>query len=72
MDTIIICLNGKPAEEVAKIEGVITAINWDAVMPTINDLVRLRPYEQVDGLIVSDTDIRVKISQKRGRKTSKA
>lgn len=72
MDTIIICLNGKPAEEVAKTEGVITAINWDAIMPAINDLVRLRPYEQVDGLIVSDIDIRVKISQKRGRKTAKA
>lgn len=60
-------MNGKPADEVAKSEGM--SVNWDALMPAINEMVRLRPYEQIDGLVINDTDINVKISQKRGRKT---
>ncbi|MDB5200540.1 MAG: hypothetical protein JWO92_2503 [Chitinophagaceae bacterium] len=69
MDKIIIPLNDTPASEIEKLDGVITAISWDSLLPVINQMVRLRPDEIIDGLVINDTDIRVKISRKRGRKT---
>lgn len=70
MDKIIICLNGKSAEEIANSDGVIISVNWDSLLPTIEKSVRLRPDEFIEGLVVNDTDIRVKIGRKKGRKTS--
>ncbi len=69
MDKLIISFNDTPASEVEKMDGVITAIPWDSLIPTISNMIRLRPDEQLDGFIVNDTDIRIKISRKRGRKT---
>ena len=68
MSKIIIPLNGQTESEIEKMDGVITSISWDALMPTINQHVRLRPDEIIDGLVINETDIRVKISRKKGRK----
>lgn len=68
MDKIIIPLNGKTAAEIENGE-FFHSIPWDALMPHINQMASVRPYEKIDGLIVSETDIQVRISQKRGPKT---
>lgn len=70
MNTVTIPFNGKSEADINKVDGVITSVSWDSLMPKINEFVRLRPDELIDGLIVSDTDIRVKISRKKGRKKS--
>lgn len=70
MSKIIIAFNGKSESEVEEVSGVITSVPWDALLPKINDFVRLRPDEVIDGLIITDTDIRVKISRKKGRKVN--
>lgn len=67
MNNIVVSLNGQPKEEIEKIDGVIMSVPLDALLPHISEYVRLRPYELIDGLVISDTDIRVKISRKRGR-----
>lgn len=50
MNTITICLNGKPAEEIEKIQGTIISVNWDSLLPTIEKSVRLRDDEIIEGL----------------------
>lgn len=67
MSELLITFNGKTETDL-KETGVSISVNWDALLPTIGEYVRLRPDEIIDGLIVSDTDIRVKISRKRGGK----
>lgn len=71
MDKIIIPFGDKQPEEIDKTIGVVVAIPWDALKETIAEYVRLRPDEQIDGLVINDTDICVKISRKKGRKASK-
>ncbi|MBA3673462.1 MAG: hypothetical protein H0W75_00645 [Chitinophagaceae bacterium] len=68
MQSITIPLNGKTIEEVQKADGVIISINWDALIPAIESFVRLRPDEVIDYLSVSEVDVQVHISRKRGRK----
>lgn len=68
MTKLIIPLNGTPAEEIEGV-GFFHSIPWDALMPTIMKMANLRPYEKVDGLIISDADVQLRISQKPGRKT---
>lgn len=67
MDNIIISLNGHAPAEIEN-GDFFHSLTWDALMPTITKMVSLRPYEKIDGLIISPEDIRVKISQKVGRK----
>lgn len=69
MDTITICLNGKPAEEIES-GDFFHSLPWHALMPAIIEMVNLRPYEKIDGLIISSEDVRVRISQKVGRKAN--
>lgn len=71
MDKIIISFNGHTDSEIEKVDGVIVSVPWDSLLPAINNFVRLRPDEIIDGLVINDTDIRVKISRKKGRKTTK-
>ncbi len=52
--------------------GVVMAVNWQALLPTIESFVKLRPDEIIEAISVNETDIRVKISRKKGRKHSKA
>lgn len=68
MQKLIVPFNGNDITEIEKTDGVISAFPWDALMPTINQFVRLRDDEVIDGLIVSDIDVKVKISRKKGRK----
>lgn len=70
MNTITICLNGQPAEEIEKMDGVISSVSWAALMPTISEMVRLRTDELIEGIVINDTDIRVKIGRKKGRKVN--
>lgn len=67
MNTITICLNGQPAEEIEK-GDFFHSLTWEALMPTINKMANIRPWERVDGIIISPEDIRLAISQKPGRK----
>lgn len=68
---LIIPFNNNPESEI-ETGGVIQSVSWSALMPAIENFVRLRPDEVIDGLAVNDTDIRVKISRKKGRKTNKS
>lgn len=68
MDKLIISFNGHSTDEIASTSGVIMTIPWDALQETISQRIHLRDYEKIDGLIVTDTDIRVKISRRKGRK----
>lgn len=68
MSKVIVAFNDNPESEIEKMDGVISALSWDAVLPTISQFVRLRSDEVIDGLVVSESDIKVKISRKRGRK----
>ena len=68
MSKVIVPFSDIPASEIEQINGVFMAFSWDALIPTISEFVRLRPDEVIDGLVVSDTDIKVKISRKKGRK----
>lgn len=72
MSKVIVSFNDTPESEVENLNGVITAFPWDSMLPTISQFVRLRPDEVIDGLVVSETDIKVKISRKKGRKTKAA
>lgn len=65
MDKLIISFNG-PAEHIEQ-GDFFHSILWDALMPKIQEFANLRPYEKIDGLIITDTDIRVKISRKKGK-----
>ena len=65
METTIL-LNGN--SEVDSKSAVVMSVNWQALMPTIESFVRLRPDEAIVALSVNETDIRVMISRKRGRK----
>lgn len=71
MSKTIVSFNDTPASEVEKLDGVISAFSWNALLPTITEFVRLRSDEVIDGLVVSEEDIQVKISRKKGRKTKK-
>lgn len=64
---MIISFNGAPDSEIEN-QGVIQSVSWSALMPTIETFVRLRPDEVINGLVINDTDIRVNIGRKRGRK----
>ena len=66
METVKIFFNGTTDTDFKS--GVIQSISWDSLLPTISDFVKLRPYEQISGLEINDTEVRVKISQKKGRK----
>lgn len=70
MQTLTVLLNGKTAEEVAK-SDITMSVNWEALIPALSEFVRLREYENIEGLLVSDTDIKVKIGMKRGRRVYK-
>jgi len=72
MNTVTVSFNDTPLQEVEKMDGVISAFSWDSMLPTITQFVRLRPDEVIDGLIVSESDIKVKISRKKGRKSKRA
>lgn len=69
MDKIIIPSNGQAKEEIEQ-GDFFQSIPWTALMPIISEMSHLRPWEKVDGIIITSEDIRVKISQKPGRKTS--
>lgn len=69
MSKVIVAFNDNPESEIEKIDGVILAFPWDAMLPTISQFVRLRPDEQIDGLVINNVDIKVKISRKKGRKS---
>lgn len=71
MDKVIVSFNNNPESEIEKMDGVISAFPWDSLLPTIKQFVRLRPDEAIDGLVVSGTDIKVKISRKKRCKTKK-
>lgn len=68
MNELIIAFNDKQKEEIQG-SGVFMSVSWDALLPQISDFVRLRPDETIDGFLVNETDIRVKISKKKGRKS---
>lgn len=68
MQKIVIPFNEKTHAEIDAVEGEIQSIPIAALLPEIAKFVRLRDDEQIDGLVISDTDIRVKISRKRVRK----
>lgn len=69
MDNIIISLNGHSPAEIEN-GDFFHSLPWDALMPTISTMANIRPWEKIDGIIISQDDIRVKISQKVGRKAS--
>lgn len=69
MDKIIISFNGQHLDEIEKMNGLVISVNWAALLPTISHAIRLRDDEVIEGLVVNDTDIRVKLSRKKGRKT---
>lgn len=48
--------------------GVFTYISWESLLPAIKEIVRLRDDEILDGFIVTDEHIKVKLSRKKGRK----
>ncbi len=69
MSELLILFNNKTESDL-KETGVCMSVNWNALLHTIGEYVRLRPDESIDGLIINETDIRVKISRKKGRKTT--
>lgn len=69
MDKLIISFNGLSESEIEN-QATLLSVNWAALMPAIEGFVRLRPYEKINGLIINDTEIRVSIAQKSGRKAT--
>lgn len=72
MDKLIIAFNGNQESEIEKVSGTIISVNWDSLLPTISSAVRLRDDEIIDGLVINDVELRVKISRKKGRKIKAA
>ncbi len=68
MDKIIIAFNDKTPQEIDEMAGEIQSVSIDALLPAIQKFIRLREDETIDGLVINDTDIRVKISRRRMRK----
>ncbi len=62
-----ILFNGTPEELQT---GVISLVTWDDILPSIQAKVRLREDEIIDGFMATEEGLRVKISRKKGRKTS--
>lgn len=67
METIV-TFNDSTPEQVKEVGGTILSVPWAAVLPRIEESIRLRDDEQIIGLIVSDVDIRVKVGRKRKRR----
>lgn len=65
---MIVPMNGKTAMEVERIDGVITSIAWESLLPAISGLGHVRPDEMIDGLMITGAGIKVKISRRRTRK----
>ena len=61
-----IVFNGKTEEEIDK--DIPSFINWDGLLPTLESMCRVRSDEVINGLIVSDEGIEVKIGRRKGRK----
>lgn len=70
MEKITVPFNDNKPEEIES-SGVFMTISWDSLTEQIGKSVRLRPDEIIDGLVITDTDIKVKISRKKGRKIKK-
>ncbi|HEY5392210.1 MAG TPA: hypothetical protein VIJ57_08860 [Hanamia sp.] len=70
MEKLIIPFNGNTIEQIEKPTDNIfkEQIGWDAFLEMLSKVIHLRPWDQVDGLIMDEQGIEIKISQKRGRK----
>jgi hypothetical protein len=54
-----IIFNEKTIEELEK--DIPSFINWDGILPTIEKMCRVRSDEVINGLVISDEGIEVKI-----------
>lgn len=67
MNKLIIPLTGKSESEIEN-NMIFSSMNWDALMPTINQFARLRPDEVIEGIICDEAGIKVTIGRKKGPK----
>ena len=70
MQKLIIPFNGNTVEQIEKPTDNLfkEQISWYAFLDMLSKVIHLRPWDQVDGLIMDEQGIEIKISQKRGRK----
>jgi hypothetical protein len=73
MSRLIIPFNGQTTDQIEKQTDNLfkEQISWDGFLKILSEVIHLRPWDQVDGLILDEDGIEIKISQKRGRKSNK-
>lgn len=65
-----IVTNDKVKPEELNNGGVFMSVAWQQLLPAINEIIRLRDDEVLDGFIVSENGLKIKLSRKKGRKTN--
>jgi len=61
--------NVKEEIEKAADTGELQFVGWNELLPEISTLVRLREDEQIEGFLLNENGIRVKVSRKKGRRS---
>lgn len=64
MNKLIIPLNGQKPEEIKT--DFKLSMSWDMLIGMLGN--QLRPYEQIDAVVIDDTGLDFIVSQKKGRK----
>lgn len=62
--------NGSTDQDITG-SSVFTSIGWDDLLPAIKQIIRFREDEIIDGFLISDEGIKIKLSRKKGRKIKK-
>ena len=70
MEKLIIPFNGNTKEQIENQKDNLfkEVMTWEVVLSMLEKVIHLRPWDQIDGLIIDEAGIEIKISQKRGRK----
>lgn len=65
---IPVIINEKVKPEELQSGGTLMSVAWAQLLPAINEIVRLRDDEVLDGFIVNENGLKIKLSRKKGRK----
>ncbi len=60
--------NGKSVDEIKEHTGFSASLSWTQLLPAVQDMVMLRNDEYIEGWVITDSGIEVKISRKPGPK----
>jgi hypothetical protein len=69
MDIPVLINNKAKVEELDN--GILfCSVTWNQLLPAISESIKLRDDEVIDGFIVNENGLKVKLSRKRGRKNN--